>query len=1281
MGWADNVMLAMAPIGVIAVVVSAIRVGGPTWLKAIVGRARENRAVPEAELMSSTSDEVCELWSGNGLVKVMGVAPIRAFMCLFPCDDSTNGARKEMVVLDLQSAVAQGVLEVYGKSSHPWPISPVRAGFVSILREHDLANYLVTRRLDPSIAKRLRKRWVSIFNALKKWLGQLTERPRAKSDEEGQARNDEHAGDTDSGNGNDNNSSRDGGNNGSEDATPSSKFRRAKIIVIQDTSKGAPNISLNAHSRRRPVELWSVAALGCALQLGVLGYGAFAANSQSTAFLTDGEPAPEYAYPCLAAGTVMLVAGMLMCAHVVESGSQEVTYQVKLPGTMARFIWLQKEGTVNDQSFRPFAIYSPSPTRYYTTSRRREDGDGSQSVMEAKTASGTIISLLGFVTQFIGLRGIHWSVSVAQLGAALVMAVMRAWVRRGLAKPPCSVALDPGHELDWMVMTLGRRDRDVYSDFGCSRVELDDAASQDRSSSSSERSQSDSGSSEADVQTLSSGERDWEPGTTASADITEAKVWDGRIVTARDRSHLPRVGVKEYNLSGVPPSSAPDPKCNAQRIMMLRRDLGRISNWPGPASQEAVSVARSIEAVWNDLYRLGVLRTEFEHRDLAWSLPTSDGGSVTFRLSQSEPGFFTPLQAFADEIDAVLSLWLYSVPGRLRNSLGYGGDRTETDTWLRGKEASWRPQVRILAPDTPEMRRSIRWWAPYNVGVEDLGDLLPLGPNYLDPNWIVGSGPASPINQVAFAFPQIQYERDPETAYAAVLSRAVAPGEYPTGGPKFLVTMPRRPLQLLYAQDLFSAFMWILSSSMAKSIPGDATFPPPGVGEPDTYGSNTRPAFRVQNPHVAELAQAIEGSGLGSLGEAYHFLIPPLTMRGRLPLVDIEALVGLARTQAKPHEKLERWDEAADVYQWLSQISRSYTPQPDHLPCLLRCGDCDKVWDSKYRAMAVFVEFLRAVTLAAQMRGAPSQLCDVQSRLERELREHGENFVEDILSLLGPLYQRQFRQWASPALPQLTSYKNHFSSFSVSRSEVDDEEWAGWQGYTDAMEIGSFEPDGIHGSVLRFTRLHEMASLPPEDRADFWAKHDLVRKYANRKDIYDWTPLHYAAAAGQLSNLRALIDLGGDVNARDLAERTPLHYACSSVEGGDVSAPYSDVKPPSTDDLRSCAEGLLRAGAEFNAQGRDGTTPLHCAAKAGLLEVVVLLVRERADLDARDASGRTPLIWATYHGHYAIVESLITARASLSLRTWAGISSLDIAKAEGGHERIAELLERGGDGI
>ncbi|CAJ0552315.1 Ff.00g062940.m01.CDS01 [Fusarium sp. VM40] len=72
-----------------------------------------------------------------------------------------------------------------------------------------------------------------------------------------------------------------------------------------------------------------------------------------------------------------------------------------------------------------------------------------------KVVIGTAISLCGFIVQFIGLRGMHWSASIAQLLAVLIMMALRALVRRGLAKPPQCIKLTSGFELDWFATTLG----------------------------------------------------------------------------------------------------------------------------------------------------------------------------------------------------------------------------------------------------------------------------------------------------------------------------------------------------------------------------------------------------------------------------------------------------------------------------------------------------------------------------------------------------------------------------------------------------------------------------------------------------------------------------------------------------------------------------------------------------------------------------------------------------------------------------------------------------------
>ncbi|TID07402.1 hypothetical protein CH35J_001039 [Colletotrichum higginsianum] len=124
LGWADCIALAMAPLGVITIIVSAIRVGGPMRLKAIIGRAKENTSVAEMELMSSTSREVCEMYNGESIVRCQGSAPVWEYICLVP--RSTKAAHSEgangtesmpkFVFKTLEQAVAAGLLFPEGKT-------------------------------------------------------------------------------------------------------------------------------------------------------------------------------------------------------------------------------------------------------------------------------------------------------------------------------------------------------------------------------------------------------------------------------------------------------------------------------------------------------------------------------------------------------------------------------------------------------------------------------------------------------------------------------------------------------------------------------------------------------------------------------------------------------------------------------------------------------------------------------------------------------------------------------------------------------------------------------------------------------------------------------------------------------------------------------------------------------------------------------------------------------------------------------------------------------------
>ncbi|KAM0361793.1 hypothetical protein ACHAP4_002267 [Fusarium culmorum] len=261
----------MAPIGIITAIVASIRVGGPSWLKAVIGRARENLAVSEVELMSSTSDEVCEVWNGKEVVRCMGSSPVIELICLLQYTNvrqSDGPTVPEIEVLELEDAITKG--------------------YMKDLDGDEQAD-------DASISEGDEEQAHSTPNSYS--VADFRE-------------------------------------------TPTRGEKLKKLRIIRDTSEDSPNIILNCHPPASRGELWLFAAFGTLLQLGVLAYSGFATYHPALKFQKDDKPIESYAYPCTAVGTLILVFGMLLCGHVVESSTDEKRYKAA-KGWNARIVWLQ----------------------------------------------------------------------------------------------------------------------------------------------------------------------------------------------------------------------------------------------------------------------------------------------------------------------------------------------------------------------------------------------------------------------------------------------------------------------------------------------------------------------------------------------------------------------------------------------------------------------------------------------------------------------------------------------------------------------------------------------------------------------------------------------------------------------------------------------------------------------------------------------------------------------------------------------------------------------------
>ncbi|KAL7903346.1 hypothetical protein HDV63DRAFT_120359 [Trichoderma sp. SZMC 28014] len=358
----DYYIFSIAPIGILTAVISAIRVCGSPSLRAFIGRAQEGGGDAEAELCSSTSRDVCELYNNGGIARVFGRPKI-------------------LEIVHDPSKSADDTAGIY----------PCRE--------------FVRRRPD-------------------EW-----------------TRHDKSVADA-----------------SVADETVADIF--------------APNLSLNIGIKRQSIAVsWAVAVFGTLLQLGVLVFAVVV--TYYLKWQKDGQRPDSYACPMAIVGTLVEWAGMFLCALLVGQTSRKQVFHRnqqnlnKLPTqnaqtTNSSIYWVQPGGQVlGDQVFDPFCHSDhEQPLLQYVTSWKKPS-KGSDSALVLWAAVSTTI--IGFVLQFVGLRGIHSAVSVAQLGAMMLMSMIRSALRMQRLKPddnflrqcPDEVV---GHELDWLALRLGSQD-------------------------------------------------------------------------------------------------------------------------------------------------------------------------------------------------------------------------------------------------------------------------------------------------------------------------------------------------------------------------------------------------------------------------------------------------------------------------------------------------------------------------------------------------------------------------------------------------------------------------------------------------------------------------------------------------------------------------------------------------------------------------------------------------------------------------------------------------------
>ncbi|CAG8145438.1 unnamed protein product [Penicillium olsonii] len=956
---------------------------------------------------------------------------------------------------------------------------------------------------------------------------------------------------------------------------------------------------------------------------------------------------------------------MFHCAFLIGQSTKEDIWIRKKRGKnqadRLSMYWVQPGGQIiGDQTFDAFSHTDhDNHLQKYMTSRK--DIASRISKVQIWAAIGT--TLVGFVLQFTGLRGIHSSVSVAQLGVIMVMSIARAALRMQRLKPEDnSLAEFPdevlGHELDWLAMRMGREV--IEEDLGKSLPASHQSFGSTLTSLSPPSNPPPYSSYQPSSSQHSRPRYFWK--VLDRADGTNIRLQhstpsDQHNAAAKILAYRTRL-TSLTDSSALPSSLARDFKDDMVQVRGASLQLATMID----ATLKMILSKAKIKEDWLNKMKK---QPSAECPSLFWGLecilsreadPNIEGpvtrGSNTHRThtvyielvpedADNENGPW--ILKNKRELEGILGLWTWSLKAHPDI------ETVDFDTGLT-MSVSGDIQSRRIVPASQADRDTgdLTMWLGEDVDIITKHSLHPASDDPLDPSIIWRRMVKSKLKQISphhelrKAQPAVSYHKQWFRFFGWKASNSPENHENPT--PSVWSSPVQGSLVSACAQEVFISFLGGILDIVED------------LGDVNIQETKS---FRLENSLVTEIVELFTEMQLGSRQEALMCVLP--LMIPRLRVSSTEGGLDAAITTATDYRRREEWGKAEALLRWAWRMCAPTSPTR------VAQNSGNEIRNNLSEKVA-------------------TALCELYRwvLVEESTRAVGKTGIDW-------LYQQSSSQPTAirAIVERYLCVANKSSSYLPNDSKDD---------ATDDHLTKTLVFITNPKSTLTKSKKGEALCLAVKHGWDEVVLALLeIGTDLNFKDAkHSRTPISYAAGNGNIKIVKACLSRKAFPDAKDSGRRTLLSYAAEAGFDLVVALLLKDVRVSRNEpdglgrtplwwaasNGREGAIAQLVRGIESETlvlEDASGLTPLHLAASEGREPIVGLLLNKGVTPDLRHSqSGEAPLHRAASRGHDSIVKLLLSRGADPNPKSRNhGRTPLHEA-ISGGHESTAKLLLDGG---